>query len=106
MAKEVPEIYKKWVETEAAKINSDGCSVVSEWHQWCCFEHDLACHYGKDPREAIKVGWENAPKLSRRDADKRYAACNLAMSSPKKPWEYLRSVGRYIGVRLGSFWPF
>ena len=98
------QLYIEWVKKEAAKINSDGCTAVSEWHQWCCFEHDLACHYGKDPRKAIIVGWDAAPNLSRREADKRFAACNFKMS--RNAWEYIRTGARYIGVRLGALWPF
>lgn len=121
-AQESPSIkdqYYLWCEAEARKINSDGCTAVSEWHKRCCFEHDLACHYGKDPRDAFKIWasehgdndsgwplnpWPVAKPLSRRDADKRFAACNFSMS--RNPLEYARSGIRYIGVRLGAFWPF
>jgi hypothetical protein len=101
------ELFYLWCEAEARKINSDGCTAVSEWHERCCFEHDLACHYGKDPRAAALAAskgvpnyWEVAPKLSRRDADKRFAGCNFHMS--RNPLEYLRSGIRFLGVRLGA----
>lgn len=100
-----------WVVAEAALAKSDGCTAVSEWNQWCCFEHDLACRYGKDPRVAFKLWqygladpWTCAPSLSRRDADKRFAACNWRRS--KGLIDRTRTGVRYIGVRLGALWPF
>lgn len=103
--------YYAWCTAEAKKINSDGCTAVSEWHQQCCFEHDLGIHYKKDPRAAFALAiqgipnpWDLAPELSRREDDKRFAECNFKFS---KSWkDKLRTGVRYIGVRLGAFWPF
>lgn len=117
--------YRQWVRAEAQKISSDGCTAVSEWHRDCCYEHDLACHYGKDPRVAAQLAfqrlpdyWLQAPYLARRDADKRFAQCNIATSwdDYKKDKGFLqtfklignvtRSGLRYVGVRIGALWPF
>lgn len=105
--------YYQWCQAEAYKIGSDGCTLVSEWNQPCCYEHDLGCHYLRDPRKAfefylygLKDYWAISPQISRREADKRFATCNLSRSSVKRPWEFARSVVRFVGVRLGSFWPF
>lgn len=92
--------YEEWVIKHAKRINSDGCTAVSEWNHWCCLEHDLACHYGKDPREAYKVGWKDAPPLSRAEADKRFWKCNREASPTL--WGKLRADIRYLGVRLGA----
>jgi hypothetical protein len=96
--------YWAWVKIEAQKINSDGCSKSKDWQVHCCYEHDLACHYGKDPRKAVLTGWANAPKISRRDADKAFTGCNLKYS--KGFVGTTRSLLRYLGVRIGSLWPF
>lgn len=96
--------YWLWVRAEALKIQSDACSKSKDWNVQCCYEHDLACHYKKDPRKAVLVGWSNAPDMSRRDADKAFAGCNLKYS--KGPVDKARSIFRYIGVRIGAFWPF
>lgn len=95
--------FNEWVKLEAQKIGSDGCSVVSEWQHQCCLEHDLACHYGKDPEVAFASGWENAPKMSRKEADKRFWRCNRQGTGV---WGKFRADLRYLGVRIGAltFW--
>lgn len=108
---DVVRLYESFVETEARKINSDGCTAVADWQIWCCWEHDLGCHYGKDPRDAFKrfvagdpAYWINAAPLSRRDVDKLFTACNLRKS--RGFFGTARSLIRYIGVRIGAAWPF
>lgn len=108
--------FYQWCADEAKKINSDGCTVVDEWNQPCCWEHDLGCHYGKDPRDAFRIAltglpqtdggieWYLAKKMSRREADKRFAACNFKRSQDLAG--FVRSGLRYLGVRIGSLWPF
>lgn len=97
--------YKEWVVEEAAKVSSDACTFARDWNVWCCYEHDLACHYGKDPREAFRLGsWLEAPYLRRRDADKRFWRCNRTLEPSL--WGRVRSDFRFIGVRLGDLWPF
>lgn len=117
--------YRAWVRVEARKIGSDGCTAVSEWHQDCCLEHDLACYFGRDPRLAFQLAvkgfqdpWAMAPVLSRRDADKRFAGCNVSstweeyqndkgfLQTFKMVGKMARSGVRYVGVRLGALWPF
>lgn len=104
-------LYVEWIKSEAQKINSDGCTAVSEWNKWCCFEHDLGCHYKKDPRKAFELYlyglsdvWAMAPEMSRREADKRFAKCNL--SNARDLVGFVRTGIRYIGVRIGALWPF
>lgn len=101
--------YWAFVEREAKKIHSDGCTGVSEWHRECCFEHDLACYYGKSPRSAyawycndpLSAYWEFADEMSRRQADYQFATCNLAWSP--KPVGKVRSLVRFIGARIGAW---
>lgn len=100
-------IYWQWIAAEAAAIHSDGCTAVTEWHQPCCFEHDLACVYAKDPRDAYRLHmaggenvWVYAADMSRRQADAMFYACNRERSGPIGD---ARSFFRWIGVRLGAW---
>lgn len=93
--------YTEWVTAEAKAINSDGCSKVTDIHKICCYEHDLAYHYGRDPREAFQLGWEKARKIDRGYADGVFRECNQTQSklkdgSPMALW-------RWLGVRLGGW---
>lgn len=101
-------IYYTWIRLEAAKVHSDGCTGVSEWHQECCFEHDLGCLYSRDPKEAFRLfqagnlePWVFAEEISRSEVDKRFALCNFTLSSGG--WGYTRALVRYWGSRIGSF---
>jgi hypothetical protein len=103
--------YDEFVTLEAIKINSDKCTFATDWNVWCCYEHDLACHYAKDPRDAFERAragypnyWQVAKELRRKDADKRFWQCNRA-KAPSLAGR-LRSDVRYLGVRLGALWPF
>lgn len=102
--------YREWIEAEAKKIGTDNCTLAADWHVWCCWEHDLACHYGKDPKVAYRFYqdnstdyWNEACYLYRRAADKRFTACNLKLS--KGFLDISRSLLRYLGVRLGALLP-
>lgn len=85
--------YIEWLKEEAAKINSDGCTCVTEWHQACCFEHDLSWSYGRDPMVAFTAGWSAAPVLSCWAANWRFKRCNGSS---------LRSWVRFLGVTVGA----
>lgn len=95
--------YKAWVETEAKKINSDGCTIVSELFHPCCLEHDLGYHYKKDPRIAYLYGWDKAPAIPRGEVDKRFRNC-MQMSSPLKDYSPIAWI-RWLGVRAGGWVP-
>lgn len=97
MVKELP-LYKEWVRAEAKKINSDGCSVVFEINNFCCYVHDLEYYYGRRAAHAFHVGWDNADKITRIDADLEFRKCNqehsrFRISSPLAAW-------RWAGVRV------
>jgi hypothetical protein len=85
--------YWLWIREEAARIKSDGCTLVSQLKQDCCFEHDLAYYYGKDPLDAFYVGWPAARKITKAEADKEFAAC---CGKPISLW-------RYPGVTIGGW---
>lgn len=100
--------YWAWVKAEADLIDADGCTLVSEWHQECCLEHDLGCHYGRDPRSAYrffrggsKSPWLQATCLTRRECDLRFANCNFGHS--RSAAGMFRAIIRYLGVRIGAF---
>ena len=40
--------YWARVEARAKALGSDGCTQVSEWHQRCCWLHDVMCRSGMD----------------------------------------------------------
>jgi hypothetical protein len=108
MTDEVRLSYWAFIVREAAHVNSDGCSCVSEWHEYCCFEHDLACHYGKNPRSAYAHYcndetcdfWGRADSMGRRKADYMFGDCNYQWS-PNKVGK-VRSFFRFLGVRVGA----
>lgn len=102
-------LYAEWVREEAQRMNSDGCTAVSEWNQWCCFEHDLGCEYLKDPKDAFRLWqsgeqlyWTMAKSISRREVDQRYALCNFRNSQGLVDWS--RTGVRYLGVRIKGIW--
>ena len=89
---------------------SDKCTCALDWNVWCCYEHDLACLFGKDPRSAYRLWkggeehyWEKASVLQRRPADRRFWRCNRRHAPSF--WGRVRSNIRYIGVRIGAFLP-
>lgn len=90
--------YREWVAKEAAKIGSDGCTVVSDWDLPCCWEHDLGYHYKKDPRSAYVLGWSGAAQISRAEVDARFRDCMRSMSGWYNPRPWIR----WIGVRVGG----
>lgn len=103
--------YSDWVRLEAARIKADGCTGVSEWNHECCLEHDLACHYGRDPRSAyllykVQTGrprsnpWVDAKRLGRRRADYAFLRCNEGKA--RSPVGGLRAFVRFLGVRVGA----
>ena len=94
--------YWTWVRAEASLIKSDGCSKVADIHKDCCYEHDLAYHYGRDPRASYAIkSWSLAAKISRSEADARFRKCNqelssLGKASPLAGW-------RWLGLRVGGW---
>lgn len=96
------EEYKAWLRAEAEKVNSDGCTLVSEWNQICCFEHDLATRKHKNPQQAFERGsWEAADDMTWPQADKAFWRCNRA---GKGIWGRLRADLRWLGVSLRTWW--
>jgi hypothetical protein len=93
--------YKDWVQHEASIINSDGCTAVSELYHYCCLEHDLGYHYGRDPRVAHERGWQAAPPINRSEVDKRFRQCIQSHSKLGK-WSPVSWI-RYAGVRVGGY---
>jgi hypothetical protein len=96
--------YQEWIISEALKIHSDKCTFAKDWNVWCCYEHDLACHFKKDPRSAFQLqSWALAVPLSRKEADRRFWRCNRRQEP--SAWGRFRSDLRYLGVRIGAFLP-
>ena len=79
-------LYWNWIESEAALIESDGCTRVSGLFRECCWEHDLAFRYGKDPRSAYLIwirsgdrvrAWTEADPISFDKANSDFKNCHI-----------------------------
>lgn len=102
--------FVEWVIVEALYIKSDKCTFARDWNVWCCYRHDLSCHYGRDPYSAYKFWclgekeyWLKAKGERRRDADIEFWKCNRKRSRDWK--DKVRSNVRYLGVRVGALLP-
>lgn len=78
------QMYWTWVESEAALIDSDGCTGVSGFFRQCCWEHDLAFWYAKDPRSAYRLYlegianyWDGADPIDFHPANDRFKKCHV-----------------------------
>lgn len=99
---EIQAAYIKWVIEQAKLVGSDGCTVVADIYLPCCYEHDLGYHYGKDPRQAFRYGWDRAAFISRGEVDKRFREC-IQAGSPVGKWSPVSYI-RWLGVRIGGWW--
>ena len=80
-------LYWDWIRSEAALINSDGCSKVSGFMVECCWEHDLAFYYAKDPQDAyLRIldnglsrldAWHDAAPITFTQANTRFKRCHI-----------------------------
>ena len=77
-------LYWDFVRSEAALIDSDGCSKVSGIQVECCWEHDLAFWYGADPRDAYRLYrsgvadyWRQAARITFDEANRRFKKCHV-----------------------------
>ena len=76
--------YWTWIKQEALKAKSDGCTHALEIRVNCCYEHDLAYYYGRDPKDAYQIScthpevdpWESAVVISKVSADWRLGSCS------------------------------
>lgn len=64
--------YWEWVEEQAKRIKSDGCTHALELARRYCWEHDLAFYYGRDPRHAYWVGWDLADPIGFLETNSRF----------------------------------
>lgn len=99
--------YWEWVRSEAALIDTDGCSAVSGLDVECCFEHDLGYYYAKDPRDAYRESrytgsytWVDADPITRGEVDRRFRVC-LQNNSKFGRWSPM-AIWRWLGVRVGG----
>lgn len=97
-------LYWNWLASEAALLDTDGCSHVTGLRIECCYEHDVAYTHGKDPRSAYlhyvqgHNYWTEAVPISRSEADRRFwrCHCNRSLLGHYSPFAALR----WLGVRL------
>ena len=97
-------LYWSFVRQEAKRVNSDGCTLVSELFHDACLQHDLGYHYGKDPRSAyafyladIPDYWDHARAVNRGCVDKQFREC-IQQKSKLGHWSPLAWI-RWSGVR-------
>ena len=81
--------YWDRVYAAGARLNTDGCSFVSEAFHQCCVEHDIGYRTGKNV---------NGKPMTRAEVDRRFRECMQMRSrfgalSPMAWW-------RWAGVRL------
>lgn len=98
-------MYWSFVKDEATKIDSDGCSWVSELYRPCCLAHDLGYRYAKTPESAYakyledtEDYWGEAVETTRSEVDKAFRDCIQERSKAKR-WSPLSWI-RYAGVRV------
>lgn len=105
-------LFWDWIDQEAAKINSDGCSCVPDFYLKCCKVHDLAYYYARSPYSAYNYylttaapddekAWRYADHITQADADGMLKKCIQECSrfgrfSPMAWWRYwaLRKFGQ------------
>jgi hypothetical protein len=102
---ELSTLYWDWVRSEAALIDTDGCTGVSGLFRECCWEHDLAFWYAKNPRVAYLIwletnsrefAWQSAPSIDFDFANKTFRKChvqrtkwgNLSWLNPMVWWRW------------------
>lgn len=98
--------YWEWVRSDAALIDTDGCSHVSGFSVEYCYEHDLAYFHAADPVDAYRLWrhgvadyWGLAKPITRREVDARFRRRHQANSkfgrwSPMALWRWF-GVMRY-----------
>ena len=103
-------LYWSFVRSESKRINSDGCTLVSELFHDACLQHDLAYRYGKDPRSAYAFYladtpeyWGLARAITRGEADTQFRK-NMQERSRLGRWSPIAAV-RWAGVRVGAWMP-
>ena|SRR3990167_585228 len=96
--------YAHWIEEQAALINADGCTGVSNAFAGCCLRHDLEFYYGRSATDAYiqarygeRDPWVWAERLTFEEANAHFRACHFRESR----LGYLNLVGwyRYAIVR-------
>ena len=107
-------LFWDWVDSEAALIQTDGCSKVSGAYRRWCRVHDLSYYFARDPVSAYlnyrlcAAGdlnyWHNAMPITKADADAAFrrgiqSDSAAGFFSPVALW-------RWLGVKCfgGKTW--
>lgn len=97
-------LFGDWIDEEAALIDSDGCSGVTNIQGRCCRQHDLEFFYGKSAADAYRLYrygavhyWTHAQSVTFEQANKHFRSCHFRNS----PLGHLNPFGwwRYAVVR-------
>lgn len=82
--------YWEWIESEAALVESDGCTKATGFQLACCWEHDVAFWYARDPRSAYRHwlehhdrvrAWREADDVTFEQANRDFKRCHTQRSS-------------------------
>jgi len=97
-------LYWDWVRHEAALINADGCTGVTNMYGECCLQHDLEFFWGKRATDAYKQyvsgsmdPWLDAAPIDFAGANDNFKKCHFRQS--KAGYLNLFAWWRYAVVR-------
>jgi hypothetical protein len=69
-------LFWEWIDSEAALVNTDGCTWATGFYRRQCKRHDLAYRHASDPVEAFDYWlkgrvdyWRAASPVTRQQAD-------------------------------------
>lgn len=97
-------LFWDWIREEAALINADGCTGVSNLYGECCLQHDLEFWAGKSAASAYRhyrngepEYWVTAERITFEGANSNFKKCHFRQS--KAGYLNLFAWWRYAVVR-------
>ena len=79
--------YWEFIESEAGRINSDGCTGVTGFHRPCCWLHDCEFHHARDAADAYRMYlrgepdyWKKAKEIDFDTANSHFKRCHFSRS--------------------------
>lgn len=96
--------FLEFIREEAALINADGCTGVSNMYGECCLQHDAEFYFGKSAasayrhyREGDPEYWLTADRITFEQANENFKRCHFRQS--KAGYLNLFAWWRYAVVR-------
>ena len=99
--------FAEFVREEAALIDADGCTGITNWNAECCLAHDLEFYYGRSVTDAYRryrdadaayTHWTTAAPVTFEQANSHFKACNFRSSKAGyfNPFAWVR----WLGMKL------